>query len=278
MDPRNAEKEIRKGAGDKRDRAEKMWTTYDEKAYMCGYFVWTGFDYRGEPTPMRYPAISSQFGIMDYCGFRKDNFYYYQSWWGSEPVLHIFPHWNWAEKTGEAISVYCYSNMDEVELFVNNQSQGKQKNTKNWYLEWDDVIYHPGVLYAVGYKDGRELIKREVKTSGKPYGIELLPDRENICADGQDVSIITVRVVDQDRQLVPTADNLIFFDIQGAGSFLGVGNGNPGSHESDKRPLRRVFAGLCQLLIRSGFEEGDIKVEATGAELKKASCVILVKK
>lgn len=275
FDPLNNEKEIRKGT-DMKDKAESMWDIYDSKEYMCGYFVWTAFDYRGEPSPMPYPAISTQFGILDYCGFRKDNFYYYQSWWTEEEVLHIFPHWNLQEREGEPVHVYCYSNMDEVELFVNGKSHGRKTMKKNWYLDWEGVIYQPGELLAVGYKNGEEVKRTKVETTGEPFSIELIPDREKINGDGQDIAIIEVRVLDKEGRLVPTADNEIHFDIKGAGEFLGVGNGNQGSHESDKQPVRRVFAGLCQLLIKSSGEEGEIHIAAKGYGLKSANCRVPV--
>jgi beta-galactosidase len=274
MDTQNADKAIRKDAAEKRDKAEEMWKLYAEREYMNGYFIWTAFDYRGEPSPMRYPAISTQFGIMDYCGFRKDNFYYYKSWWTEEPVLHIFPHWNWQGQTGLSVNVYCYSNMDEVELFVNGQSQGRKKMDRNWYLEWVDVIYQPGTLSADGYRLGAKVITKEIKTTGEPVKIELRPDRDSIIADGRDVAIIEVRVLDAEGLVVPTANNQIFFDVRGSGEFLGVGNGNPGSHESDKQPFRRVFNGLCQLLVRSGFDEGEIVVAASATGLESAESVI----
>ncbi len=278
MDPYNADKEVRKEVAEKRNKAERMWKTYTDMPHLSGYFVWTAFDYRGEPSPMRYPAISTQFGIMDYCGFQKDSFYYYKSWWDTEPVLHIFPHWNWPDKIGEPLNIYCYSNLDSVELFVNGQSQGIKRMDRNWYLEWEQVTYQPGVLLAVGYKESKEVLKREIKTTSAPSKIELLPDRDCICANGQDLSIITVRVVDEEGLVVPDADHQIFFHVKGTGRFLGVGNGNPGSHESDKLPVRRAFHGLCQMLIQSGLEEGTLQVEAKAAGLESASCSVRVSK
>lgn len=253
-----------KGKAAKKDRAEQHWKLVAENPYLSGLFIWTGFDYRGEPTPFTYPAISTQFGAMDYCGFPKDNYYYYKSWWGSDPVLHIFPHWNWPDKIDEEISVYCYSNLDEVELFINGQSQGKRSMERNWYLSWENVIYQPGVLSAKGYVDGKEVLSRQVKTTDSPYIIEILPDRDIIQGDGRDVSIITTRILDQNDLVVPTADNLINFSIEGAGCLLGVGNGNPASHESDKRPLRRAFKGMCQLIVQSDI---GVKMYITTEEM-----------
>lgn len=270
LDPDN------KGKGLKKDVAENEWKMVAENSYLSGIFIWTGFDYRGEPTPFSYPAISSQFGVMDYCGFPKDNYYYYKSWWGTEPVLHIFPHWNWPDMVGEPLSVYCYSNLDEVELFVNGISQGKKIMERNWYLCWNHVIYEPGVLSAVGYIDRKRVLSKQVMTTDSPFRLELLPDREVINGDRQDVAIITVRVLDKNGLIVPTADNLIRFHIEGAGRLLGVGNGNPASHESDKYPLRRAFNGLCQLIVQSKEEKGEIKITASSEGIRKDCCVIKV--
>lgn len=271
LDPNN------KGKGIKKDIAEREWKMVAENPYLSGIFIWTGFDYRGEPTPFSYPAISSQFGVMDYCGFPKDNYFYYRSWWGDGPVLHIFPHWNWPDKVGEPISVNCYSNLDEVELFVNGKSQGKKKMEINWYLGWENVIYEPGILFAKGYVDGKEVLSEQIRTTDSPFMIEMLPDKEIINGGRQDVVIITIKILDQNGLMVPTADNLLYFNIEGAGQLIGVGNGNPGSHESDKSPLRRAFNGMCQIIVQSHAVEGEIKVTASSDGIRKGSCIIKVK-
>lgn len=247
---RNSQKAQRK------DMGESEWKYFAERDYLAGIFLWTGMDYRGEPTPLVYPAVYSQFGIFDYCGFPKDNFYYYKSWWTDEPTLHIFPHWNFND--GEKINVHCYSNLDEVELFVNGKSYGRQKAERNWYLTWENVVYETGEVVAKGYKDGKEVMTKTVRTTDAPYKIEVIPYKNKI-AVGETV-IINVRIADKNGITVPTADNQIFFTVEG-GQFLGCGNGNPGSHESDKIPVRRAFNGLCQLLVKAD-SAGVIKITA----------------
>ena len=212
--------------------AEESVTHYASRPYVAGQFQWTGFDYRGEPTPFTWPAISSQFGIMDTCGFPKDNFYYYQAWWSDHPVLHLFPHWNWPGKEGKEIDVWVHSNCEEVELFLNDQSLGRKKMTRYSHLEWK-VKYAPGTLLARGYSGGKEILTDKVETTGKPAAILLTPHRATIKADGQDVSVITVQVNDAQQRMVPTASDEITFTISGPGNIIGVGNGDPSSHEPD---------------------------------------------
>lgn len=274
MDQENKNKNIRKWNEDSAYKAETMWKMYNERPYLSGYFIWTAFDYRGEPTPMPYPAISTQFGVMDYCGFKKDIAYYYQSWWTKETVLHIFPHWNLTGQEGRPVTVYCYSNLEEVELRVNGKSYGKRTMEKDWFLKWDNVIYEPGVLCAVGFRGGRETERKEVRTAGPAVRMELVPYEEEIRADGQDTAIFQVRLLDKDGQLAVTADPQITFTVEGAGRFLGAGNGDPGSHEPDKLPVRRAFHGLCQLLVRTAGEAGEICVTAKAEGAGTAQCRI----
>jgi beta-galactosidase len=212
---------------------EQAWPVYAERPFLAGMFIWTGFDYRGEPTPFGWPAICSQFGILDLCGFPKDASYYLRSWWTDEPVLHVFPHWNWPGKEGQEISVWAYSNCEEVELFLNGQSLGRKTMKKNSHLEWP-VKYAPGTLLARGYKSGREILTDKVETTGQPATIQLTPHRATIKADGEDVSVIAVQVNDAQGRMVPTAGNEITFEITGSGKIIGVGNGDPSSHEPDK--------------------------------------------
>jgi beta-galactosidase len=218
---------------------ETGWKHYAARPYLAGLFYWTGFDYRGEPNPLGFPAVSSQFGILDTCGFPKYSFYYLKSWWMDEPMVHVLPHWNWPGKEGQEIDIMCFSNCGEVELFLNGRSQGRKTMEKNGHLEWK-VKYEPGTLLARGYKDGREIATDQVETTGEPAAIQLIPDRATIKANGEDVSIITVQVNDAQGRMVPTAGNEIAFGIQGPGKIIGVGNGDPSSHEPDvflaKRP------------------------------------------
>ena len=253
--------------------AEGWWSIYDQRAFLSGGFVWTGFDYRGEPTPYGWPCISSHFGIMDTCGFPKDNFYYYQAWWSGKPVLHLFPHWNWAGKEGQEIEVWCHTNLESVELFLNGQSLGRQQVKRDSHLAWK-VKYAPGTLLARGYQGGQEALTASRETTGAAAKIELLPDRQKIAADGEDISIIEVRVVDHQGRIVPVADNGIVFEVSGAGRLIGVGNGDPSSHEPDKASQRRAFNGLCVAIIQSKKGAGEVKVQATSPGLVSATAVI----
>jgi beta-galactosidase len=241
--------------------AEEWWKFYAAREWLSGGFAWTGFDYRGEPTPYGWPSINSQFGIVDMCGFPKDNFYYYKAWWSSDPVLHLFPHWNWEQREGEPISVWVHSNLDSVELFLNGKSCGAQKVLPLTHLEWK-VKYEPGVLEARGTKDGKVVLVEKRETTGQPESIRLTPDRSEIDADGEDVAVLRVEVLDKEGRAVPTADNMISFKVSGEGALLGVGNGDPNCQESDKAPKRSLFNGLAQAIVQASKAPGTITVEA----------------
>ncbi|HXW91695.1 MAG TPA: beta-galactosidase GalA [Terriglobales bacterium] len=243
------------------ETAEVWWKFYAAREWMAGGFAWTGFDYRGEPTPYGWPSINSQFGIVDMCGFPKDNFYYYRAWWGSEPVLHLFPHWNWEGREGEPVSVWVHSNLDSVEVFLNGTSQGLQKVQPLTHLEWK-VKYEPGVLEARGMKDGKVVLVKKRETTGTPEAIRLTADRSEINADGEDVALISVEVLDKQGRAIPTADNTISFKVTGEGALLGVGNGDPNCQESDKKPQRSLFNGLAQVIVQSSQTPGTITLEA----------------
>jgi beta-galactosidase len=212
--------------------AHDWWSFYNVRPWLSGGFVWTGFDYRGEPTPYEWPCISSHFGILDTCGFPKDNFWYYRSWWQEKPVLHLLPHWNWAGREGKEIEVRALSNCDEVELFLNGQSFGKQTMQRDSQLSWK-VKYTPGTLSAKGFKAGQLVAEEKIETTGAPAAVQLLPDRPVIDANGEDVSVITVAVADEQGRVVPIANNLVSFELEGPGRILGVGNGDPSCHEPD---------------------------------------------
>ncbi len=252
--------------------AENWWSIYDARPFIAGGFAWTGFDYRGEPTPYGWPCINSHFGIMDTCGFPKDNFYYYQAWWASKPVLHLFPHWNWPGKEGQEIEVWCHSNLDRVELFLNGRSQGSQKVVKNQHLMWK-VRYEPGTLEARGVRGGDRMTMRR-ETTGPAAAIRLSPDRKRISADGADVSMVIVEMVDAQGRTVPVADDQVTFNVTGAGKLLGVGNGDPSSHESDKESKRRAFNGFCMAIVQASKQAGEIVVEASSPGLQGASATI----
>jgi beta-galactosidase len=262
--------------------AEEWWKFYAAREYLPGGFAWTGFDYRGEPTPYGWPSINSQFGIVDTCGFSKDNFFYYKSWWGREPVLHLFPHWNWAQRFGEPVSVWVHTNLEEIELFLNGRSQGRRKVQPLTHLEWQ-VKYEPGVIEARGMKDGAVVMTARRETTGAPATIRLSCDRDEIAADGEAIAIVRVEVVDGAGRVVPTADNLIKFAISGEGTLLGVGNGDPNCHEPDKQPMRSVFNGLAQLIVQASRNPGALVIEAyaeqfPGPELPRTRLTITTRK
>jgi beta-galactosidase len=212
--------------------AEGWWKVFATRPWLSGGFVWTGFDYRGEPTPYGWPAVSSQFGVMDTCGFPKDNFYYYQAWWSDHPVLHVFPHWNWPGKEGQDIDVRCFGNCDEVELLLNGQSLGRKPMPRDSHLQWN-VKYTPGVLLARGFTKGRAVIEDKVETTGPASTITLAPDRSSLNAADEDASVITIAVTDDQGRVVPLAYNMIDLNLTGPGQIIGVGNGSPSSHEPD---------------------------------------------
>jgi beta-galactosidase len=213
--------------------AESWWSFFAARPWLSGAFVWTGFDYRGEPTPYWWPCINSHFGILDTCGFPKDVFYYYQSWWTTNTVLHLLPHWNWPGKEGQDILVEAFSNCKQVELFLNGASLGKQAMKPNSKLSWQ-VKYAPGILSAKGFDAaGSVIAETKVETTRDAAQIQLTPDHKTINADGEDVSVFTVSALDAQGRVVPVAHNKINFAIEGAGKILGVGNGDPSCHEPD---------------------------------------------
>jgi beta-galactosidase len=254
-------------------KAETWWKIYDARPFIAGGFAWTGFDYRGEPTPYNWPCISSHFGIMDICGFPKDNYFYYQAWWGADPVLHLFPHWNWPGKEGQEIDVWCHSNLDSVELFLNGASLGSQKVERNTHLAWK-VKYAPGAIEARGTKNGKIVLTEKRETTGAPAKLVLRPDRQKISADGEDMSVVTVEVQDAQGRIMPVASNEVTFEITGAGKLIGVGNGDPSCHESDKGNKRSAFNGLCMALVQANKQAGEICVAASASGLEGASLII----
>jgi beta-galactosidase len=240
---------------------ESWWKFYGERDWTAGGFAWTGFDYRGEPTPFGWPSVSSNFGIVDLCGFPKDYFYYYKAWWRPEPSLHLFPHWNWHGKEGVEIPVWVYSNLDEVELLVNGVSAGIQKVPHLSHLEWK-VKYEPGVIEARGIKNGKVVLIEKRETTGPAASLRLTADRTEILADGEDVAVLKVEALDSQGRTVPVADDLIAFRVWGTGKLIGVGNGNPNCQETDKGSRRSLFHGLAQIIIQSTKNAGEIQIEA----------------
>ncbi|MEN9322711.1 MAG: hypothetical protein RL699_491 [Bacteroidota bacterium] len=258
-------------------KAETWWKLAAENDYWLGGFVWTGFDYRGEPTPFKWPNINSHFGIMDVCGFPKNIYYYYQSWWTDKDVLHISPHWNWPDKLGKPIDVWVNSNADEVELFLNGKSLGKKVMPRNGHLQWE-VIYEPGTLQAIAHKKGKALMTT-IETTKQADQIVLSPDKEAVKADGIDGTVVNVSFLDSEYKEVPDANNSIQFTISGDAKIIGVGNGDPSSHEPDKCAdgmwQRNAFNGKCQVIIQAGKTPGKIILEAKSNGLRSGHMWIL---
>ena len=257
--------------------AEYWWRIAAERPWFMGGFVWTGFDYRGEPTPFRWPDINSHFGVMDMCGFPKTVYYYYQSWWTDKDVLHIAPHWNWKGKEGKLIPVWVNTNAENVELYLNGKSLGRKTMPRNGHLEWM-VKYAPGKLEAVAYKKGRKL-HTVVETTGAPYRIVIAASKPALLADGKDAVVFNCSVVDKEGREVPDASDLLHFSVTGNVRIIGVGNGNPSSHEPDQYPdggwQRQLFGGKCQVIIQSaGIAAGDATFGVKGDGLVAAEAAI----
>lgn len=277
---------------------EDDFIQHEDLPYCMGEFVWTGFDYLGEPTPYYsdWPSHSSLFGIIDLAGLPKDRYWLYRSHWNKDvETLHILPHWNWAGREGEVTPVFVYTNYPSAELFINGKSQGRRtkdmsvtvhnsadslsmktfKRQQRYRLMWMDTVYEPGTVKVVAYDaDGNPVAEKEIHTAGKPYRIVLEADRSQIKADGKDLSFVTVKVVDRNGNLCPLADNKISFKVKGKGSYRAGANGNPASLESFQEPEMKVFYGMMTAIVSSSEEPGDIILEATSKGLRKAVLVI----
>ncbi len=253
--------------------AEGWWSYTHARPYLAGGFVWTGFDYRGEPTPYGWPCISSHFGIMDMCGFPKDLFYYYKSWWGpeSESVLHLFPHWNWPGKENQEVEVWCFTNCEVVELFVNGVTAGWQKVARDSHASWK-VTYQPGVIEVRGTHPARAgmLVDRR-ETTGAPAKVILRTNKSTLVADGEDVVVVTAEIQDAEGRVVPTASNEVQFKVSGPARIIGVGNGDPSCHEPDRATKRSAFNGLCMALVQHTKGSDEISVEAAAPGLAAAT-------
>ena len=280
----------------------------EQDPYVMGEFIWTGFDYLGEPTPYGgkdnstngywnadWPSHSSYFGAVDLCGFPKDRFYLYQSHWTTKPMIHLLPHWNWKGMEGQNIPVYCYTNCDSAELFVNGKSMGKKvkgedltelkvdflryepKTFQSKYrLSWD-VPYEAGSIKVIGYKDGKQILEEQINTAGKPAKINLSVDREIITANGEDLAYVTVKVEDKYGNLCPNADNDVFFSVKGAATLIGVDNGNQTSLESFQANHRKAFSGMCLAILKSNKIAGKITLNASSKGLKSTKIEIISK-
>jgi beta-galactosidase len=259
-----------------RASAEGWWSFCDARPWLGGGYVWTGFDYRGEPSPNGWPNISSQYGIIDICGFPKDSFYYYQSWWTGKPVLHLFPHWNWPGYEGKKIAVWVFSNLDKVELFLNGESLGAKDVKKDSHVAWN-VVYAPGSIEARGWKDGKQVMTTRRDTTGAAAKLLLRPDRDSLSADGEDVAMFAVEVQDASGRTVPVTDNLVSFRVTGPGKLIGTGNGDPTDQAPDKGTERKAFSGYCMALVQTDKTAGSITVEATAPGLNGATATVASK-
>ena len=262
---------------------ERGWKFYDERPWAAGLFYWTGFDYRGEPNPLSYPAHDSEFGILDYCGFPKDEAYYLKSWWTDEPVLHIFPHWNLQGHEGEEVEVWAYSNCDEVELTVNGKKLGRQPMPRNGHLKWK-AVYQPGRVEATGYKNGKRILTKTIETTKAAAKVVLKADRHQIAADGLDMAIVNIELHDQKGRFVPNACPVLTFCLEGDANIIGCGNGDPsylGSDHPDKQPCHTfsipAFNGRAQVLIQSGKLPSTVTLKCTADGLKYGLLTITTK-
>jgi beta-galactosidase len=255
--------------------AESWWRYFADRRWLAGGFAWTGFDHRGEPIAYKWPNVVSHFGVMDLCGFPKDNFYYYQAWWNDPRkriVLHLFPHWNWRGREDEEIDVRCFSNCDEVELLLNHRSHGRKPVVRNSHVAWN-VPFEPGTLEARGYRGGKPVAIATRETTGDPATVILTADQIG------DIVNVTAAVHDARGRAVLTADNLIEFDVRGPANILGVGNGDPSDHDLEKIPRRKLFSGLAACILQmtttttttTTTEPGEITITATSPGLRRGT-------
>jgi beta-galactosidase len=251
-------------------RPEQALGFYAANPYTGGVFIWTGFDYRGEPSPFPWPAISSQFGIMDTCGFPKDYYYYYKAHWTTSPLIHVMPHWTWPGREGETLRLRVFSNCEEAEILVNGRSAGRKPCGSDW-TEWE-LPYTPGILEAVAYRGGKEAAREIHKTAGVPVALALEPaSRGGSRLRPGGVAVIAVSALDREGNSVPAADNNVSFEVAGNGRLLGLGNGDPADHSSDTYPVRRLFAGKAAAIIEAGTGKGSLILKAVSPDLAGAA-------
>ena len=257
--------------------AEEMWRGIAKRPYMSGAFVWTGIDYKGESTPYRWPTVASHFGMLDSCCFPKDISHFFRTWWLETDEMHLLPHWNWKGREGEVIDVWCYARHETIELFLNGKSQGARRMPEMGHVSWK-VPFEAGVLEARGFRDGEAVAVTCVETTGRAASIQLETDRAAIRADAEDVAVVNVSVVDDEGRTVPAACNPIAFEVSDNARIIGVGNGDPSSHEPDKAKMRRAFNGLCQVLVQSTTTPGKISVSARSPGLVRGELSITSKR
>lgn len=255
---------------------ETTWKIIKKHDFLSGMFIWTGFDYIGEPTPYEWPSRSSYFGIVDLAGFPKDVYYMYQSEWTEKDVLHLFPHWNWEE--GQTVDVWAYyNNADEVELFLNGTSLGiKKKENDELHVMWR-LPFASGTLKAVSRKNGETVLEKEIKTSGQAETFKLSADRQTINADGKDMSFITIDIIDSEENFVATANNQLVFELKGDGKIVGVANGDPTNHESFKGLTHKALNGKCLVVVQSGRSTGTVELTVSSKGLKTKTITINTK-
>jgi beta-galactosidase len=256
--------------------AEAWWSIAATRPYIAGGFIWTGFDYRGEPTPYaQFPSISSYFGVLDTCGFPKDNYYYYRSWWRPNvPMVHLLPHWTWPGREGQPVEVWVHGNCDEVELLLNGRSLGRKAMPRNGHLAWS-VPYAAGRIEARGFNGGRRVARAVQETAGVAAAVRLTADRRLGVADGDDVIVLRAEIVDARGRIVPDAADLLRFTVSGDAEVIGVGNGKPTSLEADRARERHAFHGLAQAIVRLGRTAGPIRIDATSAGLSSGRFTVL---
>ena len=252
---------------------EGSWKPVADRAFVAGSFVWTGFDYRGEPSPYDWPCISSHFGILDTCGFWKDAAWYYKAWWGTEPTVHAFPNWTLPGREGQEVEVWCYGNTERVELFVNGQSAGAQDMPRQGHVSWK-VAYQPGVLEVRGMNGGKVVATEKTETTTAPTSVKLSPDRTLVISDNEDIVPVAVSILDDHGRVCPNAADEVTFTVDGPAKIAGVGNGDASSHEPDKASKRHAYHGLCMVFVQSTFKPGPIRLTATAPGLKPATITL----
>jgi beta-galactosidase len=244
---------------------------------MVGSFTWTGFDYKGEPNPFGWPDISNNTGLMDVCGFPKDKYYYLESCWSDKPMVHLVPmSWNWPGKEGQPIRVIAFSNAREVELSLNGKNLDAKNMPRDGFVEWQ-IPYQPGQLLAKARTDSRVVATDRVETTGSPARLQISVDRQALQADNQDTVVIPVSILDAHGRLVPDANNRVTFQLAGGGRILGVGNGNPSDHDTDRSNQRNAFHGHCITLVQAGSHPETLHLTANSPGLKSASLTLHVR-